>query len=310
MSSLQRIREENSPYLQLIMLLFYAILGAFIFTIIAFGILLIIYGTRLFSDLNLLMSGSEEYLPALRIILIFTQLGAFLAPPFFLSLTEGKAVNNFYGFARPRLNLILIVILTMIVAMPILEWVTLINQNMVFPDFLKSVESWMRAKEDEAMATTLLLLKMKSIKDLIINLFMIALIPGIAEELMFRGGVQRTIDRIFKNTHVAIWVSAFIFSAIHVQFYGFLPRLLLGAGFGYLYFWSGSLWYSMLAHFINNGYAVCVAYYMQQNNMPLDEVDNTAYFAWYGYIISFILVILTFLYFKKQTSKTKNIKHL
>lgn len=194
--------------------------------------------------------------------------------------------------------------------MPVLEWVTLANQKMVLPDFLKSLEKWMRAKEDEAMNTTLLLLKMSTIKDLLINLFMIALLPGIAEELMFRGGVQRTANRMFNNQHVAIWLSAFIFSAIHVQFYGFLPRLLLGAGFGYLYYWSGSLWYSMLAHFLNNGYAVCAAYYMQKNDMSLDELDQTAYFAWYGYIVSFVLTALVFSYFKKRTLPDKNINPL
>jgi membrane protease YdiL (CAAX protease family) len=93
-----------------------------------------------------------------------------------------------------------------------------------------------------------------------------------------------------------------VFSAIHVQFYGFLPRMLLGAGFGYIYLWSGSLWYSMLGHFINNAYAVCAAFYMQKQNMDISKMDSVPQFAWYGYLISFALTILVFQIFKKQTT--------
>jgi uncharacterized protein len=295
-------RQEYSPYLQLLSLLLYSVLGAFIFTILAFIPIFFIYGSTVLTDFGMLMSGDRKYLPALRIILTFTQFGAFLAPPLLLALTERTSLKKFYGFKTPHLGLMGFTIIIMMVAMPLMEWVTILNQNMTFPSYLKSVEKWMRAKEDETMTTTLILLKMQNIKDLLMNLFMIALVPGIAEELMFRGGIQRSLGRIFSNPHVAIWVAAAIFSAIHVQFYGFVPRLLLGAGFGYLYFWSGSLWYSMFAHFLNNAYAVGVAYYMQKNNMPLDEVDKTAYFPWYTYIISAILTIFTFQYFKKQTS--------
>ncbi|MOA49826.1 CAAX amino terminal protease self- immunity [compost metagenome] len=86
-----------------------------------------------------------------------------------------------------------------------------------------------------------------------------------------------------------------------MQFYGFLPRLCLGAAFGYLYFWSGSLWYAIFAHFINNAYAVCAAWYMQKNNIPLSEADKTLNIAWYGYIVSAILTFLLFRYFKTKT---------
>jgi membrane protease YdiL (CAAX protease family) len=186
--------------------------------------------------------------------------------------------------------------------MPFMEWVMMTNQKLVLPDFLKGLENWIRRKEDETMQITLLLLKMAGTKVLVINLFMIAFVPAVSEELMFRGGVQRTFGRIFESQHAAIWLSAAVFSAIHVQFYGFLPRMLLGAGFGYIYLWSGSLWYSMLGHFINNAYAVCVAFYMQKQNMDISKMDSVPQFAWYGYLISFALTILVFQIFKKQTT--------
>ena len=93
----------------------------------------------------------------------------------------------------------------------------------------------MRDKEDEAMKMTYLLLKIDHPIDFFVNLFMIALLPAIGEELFFRGALQRSFTKMFSNPHVAIWVTAFIFSAIHMQFFGFFPRLFLGAAFGYIY---------------------------------------------------------------------------
>lgn len=304
MNFIEKQRDENSPYTQLLMLIGYIIAGLFAFSIIALIIIVAIYGLGSLTDPAILSGAEEKYRPALQILLAATSVGMFLAPPLFLALTERRKIKVFYGFKKPEPNLLLIVLLIMIVSMPVMEWTAMINQKMVLPDYLKWIETWMREKEDQAMQTTLLLLKMKHISELVVNLLLIALLPGIAEELMFRGAVQRSFLRIFKNPHVAIWTSAFLFSAIHLQFYGFLPRFLLGAGFGYIYYWSGNLWYSMLAHFLNNAYAVCVAWYMQKNNIPLSEADNTSHFAWYGYLISFILTIFVFQFFKNKTSKT------
>nr|WP_068890156.1 CPBP family intramembrane glutamic endopeptidase [Pedobacter panaciterrae] len=304
MNFIEKPRDENSPYTQLLMLIGYIIVGLFAFSIIALGIIVSMYGFGSITNPVILSGAEEKYRPALQILLAATSAGMFLAPPLLLALTERKKINVFYGFKKPEPSLLLIVLLIMIVSMPFMEWTAMINQKMVLPDYLKWVENWMKQKEDEAMQTTLLLLKMKHIGELVVNLLLIALLPGIAEEMMFRGAIQRSFLRIFNNPHVAIWAAAFLFSAIHLQFYGFLPRLLLGAGFGYIYYWSGSLWYAMLAHFLNNAYAVCAAWYMQKNNIPLSEADNTSHFPWYGYVISFILTILVFQIFKNKTSKT------
>ena len=178
---------------------------------------------------------------------------------------------------------------------------------MVLPDFLHKIEQWMKEKEAIAMKMTIQLITVRSNFDFIVNLFMIAVIPAIGEELMFRGGVQRSLNRAFENPHLAIWLSAIIFSAIHMQFYGFVPRMLLGAGFGYLYYYSGSIWYAMLAHFINNAYAVCAAFYMQKHHMPLDKADEPIGFPWYGYLISAIITIALFKIFKDSATRERKL---
>lgn len=301
MNSIQKNREENSPFVQVLMLIFYAILGLIVASAIGFGLVYLQYGGSILNDLSWLSGTNPVYLPAQRVMLTSQQIGLFLIPALLLAKTEGQKINGFYGFKKPDAGLLLIVLCLMVCAMPVLEYVTQLNQKMVLPEAFKSLEKWMKDAEDQGMETTKALLKMEHPGVLIINILMIALLPAVAEELMFRGAVQRAIGRNFQNHHVAIWFSAIVFSAIHMQFYGFLPRMFLGAAFGYLYFWSGSLWYAMFAHFINNAYAVGAAWYMQKNNIPLSEADKTMDIAWYGYLISAVLTVLLFRYFKKQT---------
>jgi membrane protease YdiL (CAAX protease family) len=302
MDFIQKKRQENRPIVQLLMIVAYAFAGVTVCSIIAFIVVFAMHGMELFNNPEILTGGVAKYRPVLQIFLFAQSVGLFLVPAFMLSLTEGQRINGFYGFKRPNVSLLVIVLLIMMVSMPVMEWTAAFNQKMVLPDFLKPIENWMRKSEDDLMKTTIFLLKMNNVGDFLINIFLIALVPAVAEELMFRGAIQRSFGRIFNNPHVAIWFSAFIFSAIHMQFYGFLPRFLLGAGFGYLYFWGGSLWYAILGHFLNNAYAVCGAWYMQKNNIPLSKGEEL-HFAWYGYLISFILTILAFLFFKQQNER-------
>jgi hypothetical protein len=131
-------------------------------------------------------------------------------------------------------------------------------------------------------------------------------VPAICEEMIFRGGLQRTFIRWFKNPHVAIWTSAFIFSSIHFQFFGFFPRFFLGAMFGYFYFWTSNLWYTIFAHFLNNAYAVTVMWYFQRNNLPIEKADE-ANLAWYGYLFSAILTLILFWILKEKATKKEQI---
>jgi membrane protease YdiL (CAAX protease family) len=307
MNFLYQKKHEKSAYLQLLILCAYALAGVIFCSIIGFIILYAMYGQHVISDPLALASGDAKYLNGLKIFQILSSAGLFLAPPLLLAWTEGKKIKDFYDFKKPQLNLLGMILLIMVVCMPFMEWTALWNQKMQFPEFLKFVEVWMKAKEEEAMRMTIILLSVANVWDFMLNLFMIALLPAVAEELMFRGGVQRSFSRMFANPHVAIWFTAFIFSAIHMQFYGFLPRILLGAAFGYIYLWSGSLWYAMLAHFLNNGFAVCMAWYMQINHMPLSDADETFHFQWYGYALSGLLALILLWKFKKQTADGKQL---
>lgn len=288
------------PFFQLMFLIVAAMVGAIVFTIL--GVLAWVLFNSGHLNLEALTSNPMNMdINLLRSLQIGSSLGMFVAAPIaFAYINEVKPTNYYYFNNKVNVNLLVLTFLLMLAAMPLFEWVTLINQKMSLPDGLNDLELWMKEKETEAGLLTKKLLVMQSYGDLAINLLMIAVIPAIGEELFFRGGLQNIFGDWFKNHHVAIWLTAIIFSAIHLQFYGFLPRMLLGALFGYLLVYSKSMWLPILGHFINNGSAVLIAFILQKQGESLDKIDNNTSFNSYGYLLSLIITLALLFYFFKQ----------
>jgi len=132
---------------------------------------------------------------------------------------------------------------------------------------------WMRDMEQNAADMLSEILSMDSTGDFILTLIMVAVLPAIGEELVFRGIFQKQFTEWTKSPLISIWMAAFVFSAIHFQFEGFLPRLILGAILGHLYYWTKTLWVPIIIHFINNGVQVGVLYF---SGIDLSEIDNQA----------------------------------
>lgn len=166
----------------------------------------------------------------------------------------------------------LLVVATMLVSIPFINYLSFLNRQITFPEFLSGIENWMRTSETELQELTLRLVNVNHFTDLIFNILLIAVLAGLGEELMFRGVLLKLLGE-WKSGVYAIWIAAFIFSSIHMQFFGFFPRLLLGALFGYMLIWSGNLWLPILAHTINNGVAV-VFYYMKFNGYNVVNIDE------------------------------------
>ena len=174
----------------------------------------------------------------------------------------------------------LIAFLFAVAALPMISMLADWNNGIELPSFLASVEEMMRQMEEQAKVLTERFLQTSSVGMMFANLFVMALLPAICEEMMFRGWLQRVLGKSV-NYHTAIWVSAFVFSAIHFQFYGFIPRMLIGAALGYLYHYTGSLWASILAHFVNNAAAVVIAFlsYNGYTNIDFDLIGTGG--TWY-----------------------------
>jgi membrane protease YdiL (CAAX protease family) len=155
----------------------------------------------------------------------------------------------------------LIAIAIVLASTPVVSWMVEFNSQLTFPPALANWEASLKASEELANQLTRAFLSGSTPIDLTINIFVIAIIPAIAEELLFRGALQQFIKMVFGNIHIAIFFTAIIFSAFHGQIYGFLPRFALGILLGYLFVYSGSIWTSILAHFVNNAISVCISHF-------------------------------------------------
>lgn len=267
------LKTDQHPFLSLLYLVLLAVGGALIFTVVGIAVSILFYGLP---DLGGLAEGELAFpLAHLKVIQIFSSAGMFLVPPFILARIESHDVARYLKLNKRTPAVLLgMTVLIMISAMPLLDLTVTINQSMKLPGFLAGVEEWMRQKEKELELLTKQFLTMNTWGDLALNLFMIAALPALGEELIFRGCLQRIFTRWFGSYHTGIWIAAIIFSAIHVQFYGFIPRMLLGALFGYLLVWSNTMWVPVLAHLLNNGVTVVAAFVYQQRGQSLDEVTQ------------------------------------
>jgi membrane protease YdiL (CAAX protease family) len=163
----------------------------------------------------------------------------------------------------------------------------------------------MRETENQAEKLTTVLLQMKTISSMIFKLVVVGLLTAVVEEFMFRGCIQTIFTKWTKNAHAAVWITAALFSAFHMEFFGFLPRMFLGVLFGYFVVWSGSVWPAVWAHFINNGTAVVVSY-LYQNKMIKVNPDDQHIFNYGSYLFSLIIVLfLLYLYRVIATGKQK-----
>ena len=149
----------------------------------------------------------------------------------------------------------------MLAIMPAIELISSLNATYSFPESMKGIEDYFRAADMSAMEATQRALAGSGVGIYLLNLIALAITPAICEEMFFRGVLQKHLIGTMKNKHIAILLTAFIFSAIHLQFSGLLPRFILGAVLGYLFYTSGSLWTSIVAHATNNALVVSAAYF-------------------------------------------------
>jgi membrane protease YdiL (CAAX protease family) len=213
-------------------------------------------------------------LNAFRIVQIAMHAGLFLlGPALYLLLVEQNPIQKL-GLDQSlfKVSYLLIVIL-MVVCLPGINFTHTLNQALHLPGWLSGTEKWMQDKENSAKQLTDAFLAMKTYKDLAVNLIMFCFLPALGEELFFRGALFSIIKEWTKKKHLTIFITAFLFSAIHLQFYGFLPRFLLGMGFGYLFVFTGSLWAPIFAHFLNNSMAVIAAFFFYQGKSTIDQDD-------------------------------------
>ena len=242
----------------------------------------------------------------MRITQFISAVGTFLLPACFFAWLCSNQPKRYLSIGKlPTLEVLALTFLSMFLINPAISLTGLLNQQMELPSFMEGIEHWMRAREDEAERLTLLLLSEKGIGALLANLLVVALTAGITEEFLFRGAFQRILERWTSNPHWVIWIAACLFSAFHMQFYGFLPRMLLGAYFGYLLYWSRNIWIPVFAHFTNNAFAViCMSdEQLKQNEFISGEVTTPNLLP---YIVMAVIGLVLFYFCVKRLKELTN----
>ncbi len=199
----------------------------------------------------------------IRIVQMFQTFGTFLLPPILISLLASENAGKYLGFRPTGLNLIMLSVLFIVIFIPGVNLIASLNAKI-------SVPSWMHNMEESAERLIKALLITDSYGKMFLNLFVVAVLPAIAEELFFRGLLQKYFIKLTRSTLAGVVVTSLIFSAIHFQFLGFFPRFLLGMVFGYLYVWTKSIWTPIIVHFVNNGLAVIVYFLIGKGIAPSD----------------------------------------
>ena len=248
---------------------------------------------------------------ALKWMQFFQSTAMFLLPPLCVAYLWSQEpmkwlkVSEFQSFKFSGMAILL-----MLVALPAINLLSYWNQQMSLPAFLEPLEQWMKTSEESAKVLTEQFMHTTTLGGLIINLLLMAVLPAIGEELTFRGVLQRlltpritTSSPYCQTPHIAIWCSALLFSAIHLQFYGFVPRMLMGALFGYMLVWTGSLWIPILMHFTNNAAAVLLYFVSLRAGWDMEKMDTigTNDTLWLG-VVSLVITIAGIYAFRRSTT--------
>lgn len=289
---MQKILEHSSQRARIIYLLLFSLMGSFVA-----GAILFMAGISLPSA-----EGSIWYY---RFSIILQDIFVMFLPAYTLCLWIADKPMQMMGVRKTRKMSqgLLYGFLIFGISYPAIAVIAQWNEQIVLPDSLTGVENWMRQMEDAAKDVTDLFLSGETLSDLFLNLLIIAAAAAFVEEIFFRGALQQLIEKWLRNGHVAVWTAAFIFSAIHLQFYGFLPRLVMGAVLGYLFLYSRNLWIPMLYHFVNNAAVVVITYFWGESNF-LEQLEDKP-LTWVSFIVMIVSGLLTYFLFSQYKVQVK-----
>lgn len=299
---------ELSPFAKLVFVVLLVISGFIIFFVVGIFLAIPLFHVNLFTNMSVLTEFNDpQAVSLLKYFQLIQSIGFFILPAMLAGwFFEGNAAGYLKLNKTSPVTIFFITIFITFVSLPAINWIISVNEMMKLPAALHGMEQWMKDTEDEAAQLTDAFLKTNTIGGLGVNLIMIAIIPAIGEEMLFRGILQRLFSEWFRNVHVAIVFTAFIFAAIHLQFYGFLPRMLLGVIFGYLFWWSGSLWLPIFAHFLNNGAAVVISFLVSRNMVKQDYENFGATDNVFFIVSSIVLTgLLLFWVYRNTRAKEK-----
>lgn len=290
----------KKPGTQFLILISITLGSFFIFGLLGTVILSKITGVDLvtMSDTSKWNPADQKILTVIRGMQFVQFICLFILPVFICARLFSTDSNKYLGLVKPSNNYyFLIGIALLLLAIPLTNSLGELNRMVKFP---VGIEKWMKDQEEEATRTLRILLSKRTVKDLILNLVCIAGLAAIGEELLFRGMIQRILSRWFKSPWAGIIIAAFLFSALHVQFYGFLPRFVLGILLGALYWYSGSLWTAILAHFVYDGLLIVLVYF---DPKLINDENSGLMKSMVGVGLVSLTIVIGLLYWMKKHSR-------
>ncbi len=292
------------PFLKLLLLIILMLGSLLLITFAGLLIAFPFFGTDILNQLDKV----AENLDLLRYIQLLSHIGLFVVPAIVFGWLVGKNPMHYYSAKHvPGLKAIAISALIMIVAVPFVYYLMQVNQQLSLPESMSGIEDWMRRSEDEAEKMMVRLLNVSSLQAYLFNIFLIAVIPGIGEELIFRGVIQRTLGQWTKSLHVAVIVSAILLSAMHMQFFSFLPRLALGVTLGYMFVITGNIWVPIFAHFFNNAAAVTLYFVVYNNERYNSETLAAPDIPAVLIVVSLAMVVFLFYFLTRKKAKSHDV---
>ena len=244
----------------------------------------------------------QSHVGFMRMYQIVQSISLFIVPPliaFYLFFKRFK--EGVQGKGKWCVETVLLTVVMIIFGQGFISFSGWLNHQLILPEGWGHILEWMTSKEQEAGELTVLMIQADHWWQILITVFMFSILPAIGEEWFFRGLLQRQLGLILKNPHVAIVLTAIIFSAGHMQFLTFLPRFFLGLILGYLFYYSRNLWVPVIGHFTNNFMAVVLYMTMSshQNESPLDIPNHTPNA--FAVLFSFVVIVLILFYIERQS---------
>lgn len=260
-----------------------------------FSLLALLAAIPFTEDFSLL---SGESLPMsidfLRYFQIVQSFSVFIIPSLLAGLLFYGHMTKGLKITSPNWGLLLLSLLIIVTAQPLVSYLGVWNNTMQLPDYLGGLEEWMTRSEAGAGEIIYRFLDTDQTGMLLLNVLMIAILPALGEEMLFRGVLQPVFSEWFRNKHAAVLVTAFLFSAIHLQFFTFMPRFFLGLALGYLFLWGKNLWYPVAGHFANNFLSLVIFYYYRHTQPDINPLEPNADDLSFVWIIP-STVVMTFL---------------
>jgi len=296
---LKKFLSNNILSRQIITYLFITLVSFIVCTVLSIFLLPFFFDVE-YSSLSIIVDQdyNQSVINALKFIQLFSCLGLFILPPFFYGYLSAENIFSNHKISR---QVIILVVAIMILINPFVSFTFFLNQSIDIP-------KWLMFYDQNIYAITKAFLVMNSSVDLIVNLLVLAILPAIGEELVFRGFLQKKIISFSKKPYLSIFFTALLFSVVHMQFEGVLPRFILGSVLGLMFYFSSNIWIPIIAHFINNALIVILSYPALNNKISFDLLNLEKFVRWDQAALSLIAVtVLFYLFIKKIDLEKKDI---